>query len=932
MKEPMKKFITLALLLSLGFWNANRALHAAAAITLGNDINLTKLTGADADTTVAINPVNTKKIVAFSSHLSGGQAGIQRSYSIDGGVTWSTALIANGADGLYQASFLPDAAFDNFGNLFVTYISSGGAPVVIASTDSGVSFFKVAQLDAKGDEPKIATGPGTAGAASSTWVVFQDQNFNIAASGIPVTGLGAFGAFTPKSIIPNITAQNLDYATVAVGPMGQAVVAFQQSALFGGTAGVIYMSINANGLGGTFAAPVTLEPTNVSGNTGIPAAPFFGIHANAGLAYDLSPGAFHGRLYCVYVDSGNVGSGDTNIFLTYSDNDGTTWAGPRQVNNDTTTYSQFMPRVAVDTVTGAVGLAWFDCRLDTGTVGTVGVASVDHDMRPNTDAIVWGSITTDGGQTFLPQFQISNGSNNANLERQNSTNPTNIDYGNYIGLAYYDNSFVAVWPDNSNSTGDNPDGPQNNWDMYVSVTVVAPGSTTPPPPPPSDLYVVAGSIFLAPPVPKPGEVFTVNATLGNNGPGNAPSFFVSCFDDPANVAFNVGFQTDFSPASGNFLLNATGGIVGCTPAFAAAKKVSTVEVHGGLNAGSTRSVQMQMVYCAPGNYQLAVLANSQRNATEANSFNNQLNFLVTIPSLTTDLTLANFIAVNDPVTPGQNASFTVDIRNLGIKGSGPVMLGFYTNRIAPPTSFDAPDQTFSFPNVAYSPFNTSPPAFTQAIKLPTQNLARAGRAWVFIDYPGAVAETDKTNNIRSAVWGIPNDPPAVLSAISASTQVATVGDNVTFSVGAGDPNGDQLFYMWDFGDGTPVAPAGASVQHAFVAPGVFNVTVAISDGPYNTIQSSIKIQVLDNNIVDLGFVVLKSGAIKLGVPLPPGFTSKDRAKGKIVDGSAGLNVVFKSQRLVGKPGAAGVYIFSIEYLAPKSKKGARVRYKYAILP
>lgn len=53
-------------------------------------------------------------------------------------------------------------------------------------------------------------------------------------------------------------------------------------------------------------------------------------------------------------------------------------------------------------------------------------------------------------------------------------------------------------------------------------------------------------------------------------------------------------------------------------------------------------------------------------------------------------------------------------------------------------------------------------------------------------------------------------------------------DPQTFSVTATEPEGDPLTYAWSFGDGQ--SGSGASVSHAYSAPGTYNVVVVVSDG------------------------------------------------------------------------------------------------------
>ena len=55
----------------------------------------------------------------------------------------------------------------------------------------------------------------------------------------------------------------------------------------------------------------------------------------------------------------------------------------------------------------------------------------------------------------------------AGTSAESASNNVN-DYGDYAGLAFYNGAFYPVWADNSNSTGDNPDGTLNELDIYTA--------------------------------------------------------------------------------------------------------------------------------------------------------------------------------------------------------------------------------------------------------------------------------------------------------------------------------------------------------------------------------------------------------------------------------------------------------------------------------
>lgn len=75
--------------------------------------------------------------------------------------------------------------------------------------------------------------------------------------------------------------------------------------------------------------------------------------------------------------------------------------------------------------------------------------------------------------------------------------------------------------------------------------------------------------------------------------------------------------------------------------------------------------------------------------------------------------------------------------------------------------------------------------------------------------------------------GTTNHPPFADAGLS---RTARVGRRVRFkSKGTVDPDQDILTYSWDFGDGSPPVPE-PRTRHAFSAPGVYMVTLTVSDG------------------------------------------------------------------------------------------------------
>jgi hypothetical protein len=103
----------------------------------------------------------------------------------------------------------------------------------------------------------------------------------------------------------------------------------------------------------------------------------------------------------------------------------------------------------VDPVTGLVGETWY------------------ARIPGSNQAAFYGAFSDSGGRTFSTPVRISDGVSIALF-----SNPGNsrfhLGYGDYSGNAFYDDLFYPSWADNSNSTGNNPDGKWKYLDVYTA--------------------------------------------------------------------------------------------------------------------------------------------------------------------------------------------------------------------------------------------------------------------------------------------------------------------------------------------------------------------------------------------------------------------------------------------------------------------------------
>src|SRR5436190_67884 len=91
-------------------------------ITVGPNVNVSKLAGNQAETTIAINPTDPQNIAILTNVQFGDK--LFFAYSTDGGSTWSSRFVADGTDGLGLACCDPSLSWDSYGNLFMIYLDS----------------------------------------------------------------------------------------------------------------------------------------------------------------------------------------------------------------------------------------------------------------------------------------------------------------------------------------------------------------------------------------------------------------------------------------------------------------------------------------------------------------------------------------------------------------------------------------------------------------------------------------------------------------------------------------------------------------------------------------------------------------------------------------------------------------------------------------
>lgn len=151
------------------------------------------------------------------------------------------------------------------------------------------------------------------------------------------------------------------------------------------------------------------------------------------MAADNSYGPNRGNLYIIY-GGRTTGLDSADIFFIRSTNYGLNWSAQRKINDDNTNTDQWMPSIAVDNKTGKIFITWYDSRTD---------------PQNNLQTKLYGSLSTDGGNSFSTNLPIST----------ISFNPQNIvSYfgwggymGHYNGISAIGNTSYVSWTDGRNN-------------------------------------------------------------------------------------------------------------------------------------------------------------------------------------------------------------------------------------------------------------------------------------------------------------------------------------------------------------------------------------------------------------------------------------------------------------------------------------------------
>ncbi|MCX7930322.1 MAG: T9SS type A sorting domain-containing protein [Chlorobi bacterium] len=433
------------------------------------------------ETWIAINPLNPNNIVANSNDTQyNGINGYRMTafVSKDGGKTWTRTLLPNNASigtpaGGGQTNFDPALAFDAAGNLYYGYgwarltqnDGNGDNYVIVCkSTDGGTTWTML---------PYVWYYEGQANPPfNDKWLIASDNDPSSPyANNIYVVwthfsrSSQNFIAFSRSTNGGNSWDQpplELAYGGIqspmpCVGPNGILYVSYRSSSAGARTDAVVRVSTD----GGYSFQPakvaqsvLTLGTYNsTNGRYELSQKQNMRISSYPAIAVDRSNGARRGWVYLVQAGR-HLTTQQTGVYMVRSTDNGQTWSSSIRVDDNALSNDVFMPAIAVDPHTGAVGVLYYSSQ----------------NSPDNTGADAYIAISRDGGSTWrrfrlTPQTWYFRNSNTISPQGSSGGNY----WGDYTSIAAWGGKFYPCW-----WMPDSPNGAMSTNDTYVGIVSLGP--------------------------------------------------------------------------------------------------------------------------------------------------------------------------------------------------------------------------------------------------------------------------------------------------------------------------------------------------------------------------------------------------------------------------------------------------------------------------
>jgi hypothetical protein len=413
------------------------------AVKVGSNVDVSNENTPQSETSIAINPANPAQLMAGSNEIV--RLPMRGYFSSDSGKSWGGVdlplpppISTNGFD--FGSD--PGVAWDLNGNVYYSYVVvffsasgslSGSEMAVARSGDGGrtwtPTFFALGHPGQFNDKPMITVDTNPASPHRNTvyvaWDTTPPGNGGPSSSGVLFSRSADGGRTFSTPTIISATGSGQHFGIGAdpfVGPDGHLYVAWHDLSK------AILVRGSTDG-GNTWGAINTVAATVIPIEALIPPQ-----NSRAALVYpacggDRSGGSFRGRLYCSWTDQN--ASGDTDIYVATSTDQGATWSAPLTVNDDRGGAFQFNQWLAVDPTSGAVDLSWDDSRSDPSNHATD----------------VFFAQSVNGGAAVSTNVRVTT----ATTDETASGADLGNQYGDYAGIDAFGGVAHPVWVDRRSS-------------------------------------------------------------------------------------------------------------------------------------------------------------------------------------------------------------------------------------------------------------------------------------------------------------------------------------------------------------------------------------------------------------------------------------------------------------------------------------------------
>src|SRR5438046_755119 len=349
---------------------------STTSATVSGNVDVSNECGPQSETFITINQNKPKVLAAGSNEIF--RLPMRGYFSTNGGGSWGGVDLplppAKGANGIDFGSD-PTLAFDTQGNVFYGYIvvffSNGnginGTEMAVAKSSDGgktypsVNFFSFENGTNHFNDKPLITADTTPGSAlrDNVYIAWDAASGGSVGGGVRVATSSDHGVsfFVTRADDPSGPGRSIG-ASPAVGPNGELYVSWNDYA-----ANAIVFNSSFDG-GRSSGVPTTISGKTLPFDIAIPAESFRGALVYPSLGVDVSNGAHRGRIYSSWMDltPANV----TDIFISFSDNNGQTWSSPTRVPDQFTfPVDRFNHWMSIDPTNGDVNVAFYDKRNDT---------------------------------------------------------------------------------------------------------------------------------------------------------------------------------------------------------------------------------------------------------------------------------------------------------------------------------------------------------------------------------------------------------------------------------------------------------------------------------------------------------------------------------------------------------------------------------------